>query len=642
MPKHLWIPSLTLFLLAGAAGYGLVRTFREAGPADSGGGLPPGKAGGAGVVAREKTGSSSARAAFAEARDFLTRLDAAKLEDLPALWASLGSGKEGEDDGAPWPHLRRLMVMERWAELDAPGALEFAKSQKETDTKAMVTGVFSVWGVADPEAAMAVMKEEKDRALLAAEVVGWLRSVSGDPAALIRHASQLSWVDVSGLKKTDFLEQISQDFLETLHAAEPAGLKQLAAWMPPWFAEMLETLDWRKSLRDAPDQALAALESMPLNKDKLADLLSALEPLAKTRPERVADLLTKLADRPGKELWEYNSWQGDQRKLLETLITALGPEQPERLGELLTKTKGNIAGAQIMLDTLLRSHPAAALRAAPGLGNIDQLGEIMFAPPPEMDAGTALELVKGAPASYYRDKIMDRALLDLNRRSPEEAKAWMENLPAGEVRESARLTLELASAPSETRLLERFGHQLSMETGNPDETATKRLQLLTAMAGADDPQGIREKVSAWSAGPAREIALGMLATQTATRDDPLKAIQWAGSLPEESQRAAAYEGAAKGWTQTDPVAASEWVAALPEGTVREAAVGAFAVEITKRDPEAGLQWAATLANPDDRLRRLRDVTEIWKIQDAPTAAEAVRDLPGLSDTDRTALLQSLK
>lgn len=637
-----------IILLSAGAGYGLVRTFlpvagKERFERTAAGALKP--------AAREAAATPARGAAFTEVRDFLKSLDSAKLEDLPALWASLPPEKS-EEGQAQLPDFRRMMVMERWAELDAPGALEFAKQQKEKGFRflgfssnmvpVLVMGVFSVWSLTDPEAAMAAMREEKDRETQAAAAVGWLRSVSGDPAAFVAHASQLTWLDVSKLTKELFLGQVSQDFLETLHAAEPGGLKQLASWMPPWFKEMLEALDWRKSLRDRPDEALATLESMPLTKDKLEEMLSSLEPLAKTQPERVADLLTKLADRPGDELLTLVSWNEGPRRLLETLITTLGPENPERMAALLEKVKGNVPGAEILTDTLLRTNPAAALKIAPGLGAIDQLAKYVLSPPPSMDSGAALDLVKDSPPSYYRDKILERALLELNGKDPQAAQAWIGSLPEGEARDSAQLTLDLASASPEARMLERVGRQNETKTGSLDENTTKRVGIVTATAAMDDFPGTLSRVSAWPEGPARDTALGVLGSLAASNDDPQRALQWAAALPEESQRTAAYAGIAKGWTGADPVAASEWVAALPEGPVRESAVGGFAGSIAARDPEAGLQWAATLTDPGARLQRLREVTDLWKAKDAPAATEAIRGFPGLSDADRTALLQSLK
>lgn len=49
-----------------------------------------------------------------------------------------------------------------------------------------------------------------------------------------------------------FIEQVSRDFLEKLNTAQPEAMKQLSSWMLPLFGEMLETLDWRQSLREPP------------------------------------------------------------------------------------------------------------------------------------------------------------------------------------------------------------------------------------------------------------------------------------------------------------------------------------------------------------------------------------------------------
>lgn len=634
MKKRAWTGPSAIVLLAGVAGYAWspfhAPDDRDKKMTDSPTPLKSGARSG-------KERPAGAGPAFRDARDFLTMLDSAKLEDLPALWASQLTGNEEEQNSGALS-ARQIMIMERWAELDAPGALEFARAQKAKGP--LVAAIFSVWADLRPDLALAAMKDEKDPGTQAAEAAGWLQSAKGDPVSTIAMASRLTWLDASKLTKEDLLRELPEGFLETFYAADPSGLKNLSSWLPPWFGELMEVLEWKKSLNDHPGQALAAMESMKLTRDKLTDMLPALEPLAKKEPERVAELLMKLAERPGESLLIGTSWNDGRTKLLETLVGSLGPQKPERLGRILAKIGAFIPGSEIVTQTLLKTNPAAALKLLSAFPAMDQIANLFLPPLPAMEAGEAFSLVRDVPPSYYRDKIMERALLDMNGKDPAAAQAWIEGLPEGELRNSAQLTLDLAASTPEMRMMERVGRQEF--TGPMDEDAKTRLTNVTAMAAMNDLPETAQRVSQWPGGPARDAALEVVASRAASRDDPQAALKWAASLPEESQQAAAYSGIAKGWTGADPVAASEWLAALPEGPLREAAVAGFAGSIVYRDPEAGLQWAATLNDSQDRLRLLQQVTDKWKTKDSAAAAEGIKNFPGLSANERNILLQSLK
>lgn len=562
---------------------------------------------------------------FEEARNFLKRLQMAKLEELAEIWDSLAEGEGRNAD--------RHLVIARWTELGPAAALVFAKEKK--DTLGLTFTIFAVWGETDPDAALAAMKAETDSEFLSQAAAGWLQAVRDDPAAFIARAGKLTWMDASGMKQDVFKRMVPEEFLQKLFAADPDGLKSLTSWLPAWFGELLDALKWKQSLRDRPEEALAALEGMPLTREKFKFLIGSLEPLAKSDPERIADLLVKLASRPGEALFE-NSWYNGGEKVLEALINTLGPKDPERMREVLLKIGAQVAGAELVANSLIRDNLGLALQIAPALHKADMLGDVILSPLLPMDSAQALAAVSGAPPSYFRDRIMERALLEMNQSDPAAAAAWVAGLPDGEVQDSARLTLDLASASPEMRMMERAGRM--ERTGELSEEEKGRVLSSTMMAVRDELPEASRRITEWPAGPAQDVALEYAASYMASNDNPQNAIGWAAGLSEESQQAAAYAGIAKGWTGTDPVAASEWVATLPDGPVRESAVGSFAAAIAARDPEAGLQWAATLSDPAERLRRLQEVTGTWKTKDATAAAEGIRAFPGLTETDRQKLL----
>lgn len=617
---------LGILLVSGGVGY--VRGKRP--PPDAGGGADLGREAGNGQGTPQKPAAFRAGGpVFEQARNFLDRLQRAKLEELPGIWDSLAEG--------PGRNADRQLVIARWAELDPAGALVFAKDKE--DPQGLIFTIFAVWGETDPDAALAAMQVEKDPEFLAQAAAGWLQAVRDDPAALIARAGKLTWMDASEMGQTDFRRAVPEEFLQKLFAADPAGLRKLISWLPPWFGDLLDALEWKQLLRDHAEEALAAFESMPLTREKLSLMIGSLEPLAKSDPERAADLLIKLAGRPGQELLQESTWYGGGGKFLETLMTTLGPRNPERMREVLLKMGAQVTGSEVLVNSMLRDNPALALQIAPALTKADLLGDYLMTPLPVIDSTAAFAAVSGAPPSYFRDQIMERVLLEINRADPATAAALVEGFPEGEVRDSARLTLDLASASPEMRMMERAGRMA--RPGELSEEEKGRVLSTAIMAARGDLPEASRRISEWTTGPAQDVALDYVGSYAASNDDPQAAIRWAAALPRESQQAAAYAGIAKGWTGADPVAASEWVNSLPEGAGREAAVGSFAAALAGRDPEAGLQWAATLVSPDERLRRLQEVTDTWKSKDATAAAATIRTLPGLAETDRQSLLKSI-
>ncbi len=619
---------LGLFLAGGAVGYFLYQprppeAAAPSGPERQGLGIP---------VA--ETVPAVRSAVFQEAEDFLSRLDAAGVEDLPGLWAESPPRPEGDEN--PMPPARRLAVAQRWAELDPAGALEFLRDKSSGPW--LLMAVFEIWGVKDREGALAWLKAEKDDNVRAAAAVGWLRGVKDDPAELLSRAERLNWMPEAGkLEKDNFEVRVSDSDLFRLYQSDPQAMKRLAGWLPEWFGKKLEALEWRQALEADPEEAMKSLEAMELNRDQLTEMLGWLAPLAESRPERVADLLEALAAKERGSLMEETSWNDRNRVFLRTLIEKLGVRDPERMRQLLPKLKGTFAAGDILSDRFFETHPGQALRIAPALNKFEGMREMMGLPTPAMDPDSALAAVRDAPASWLRDSLLESGLLTLRTEDPKRAEAWVEGLPAGELREAARLTLDLAEAPASLRNLERVGRGLTGDVLNEEDQAWLRAVL--NRGSFNGMEAMSENVMNWPGGAAQNYALQDVARGWVDKDTE-GGLAWAGSLPEGELQVAAYTGIAEGWTRSDPVAASEWVAGLPPGAVREAAVGEFSVRLAELDPGAGLQWAATLQDPADRQARLTEVAQGWKDRNAALAA--IASLTNLSGEEKAALTNSLK
>jgi hypothetical protein len=77
---------------------------------------------------------------------------------------------------------------------------------------------------------------------------------------------------------------------------------------------------------------------------------------------------------------------------------------------------------------------------------------------------------------------------------------------------------------------------------------------------------------------------------------------------------------------------------LRRGPERDAGALALAEEVRGSDPEAAAIWGATLQEPKLREKSLRDTLAAWYRKSVPEALRWLETAPGLTDTERAALL----
>ncbi len=557
--------------------------------------------------------------ALADWWDFLQTLESATLDDLPALWEALPAS----DPGGP----RQIMVVERWAELDPPGALAFFRL-KVPDQEMIPVIVFQTWAQLDPEVALTALQGQADRKIQALGAGGFLLSFKEDPARLIQWAKRFTWMDTSQLDQANFAAACPDDLLRCLLEADRPGLYEIAPHLPPWFLLRLETLTLlQQATTDLPG-VLAVLRDRTLTKDEATQMAEQLTPLAESAPEKAVTILEALRTASGgAALLGHNA----PHNLGPALVKHLAARDPEAA---VTFIKQHFEQAAIMNlgDTayheLIANHPAAALVIATAI----PLMPLEIIPMPTFkDRGTALAILPEAPPSWRRDQAMQAVLDQWHRESPDEALTWLKTLPEGEWRERASAILEAPDAHANVISLKL--QELTVRH-HPDriESVLEDVRKTAGQAAQSDLPATLGTLADWPSGPAREAALHEAARFGATRDT-------AGTLARVQQfadpavQAEGIRGVLAVWTAHEPLAASGWLPTLTAGPVREAAVDTFAETIAALDPSASMAWAATLTDPAARSARLDATYRQWAAEDPTGAAGALAAIPGLSPAD---------
>lgn len=130
-----------------------------------------------------------------------------------------------------------------------------------------------------------------------------------------------------------------------------------------------------------------------------------------------------------------------------------------------------------------------------------------------------------------------------------------------------------------------------------------------------------------------------LASSQAYRD-PAAAAAWLDSLPANVETGKASESIVAKWFSKDPAATAKWVDSLPAGNRREYALQAYARAAARKDPVLAGEWAATVSDPLQRARAAETVYGELATKDPGAAREWLRQLPGIDENWRAALLRA--
>lgn len=191
-----------------------------------------------------------------------------------------------------------------------------------------------------------------------------------------------------------------------------------------------------------------------------------------------------------------------------------------------------------------------------------------------LDASTAEKLAQPLAALAQRDLVA--------------ARAWSDALPPGPLRDQARFQVALRGDDGDLAYAEAAYQPLA-------------------------------------AGDAKGTLAGQLARVLAGKDSAA-AAEWATGQPLSAARIAAIRQVAETWSGRDPHGAAQWLGQMPIGTERDTAVGSYASAVVRADPEGAAQWAEQVADPVQRTKTAVEVYYFWSKENPAAARTWFRSL----------------
>ncbi len=294
---------------------------------------------------------------------------------------------------------------------------------------------------------------------------------------------------------------------------------------------------------------------------------------------------------------------------------------------------------------------------------------------PEADrneAATELNYILAAtdPAAFLNDPARKDLLTehsDLEERifnawakkSPREAAAWFQSLPAEKQTEGLgqgllrtwmarepKVALDwlqsLPNADAKANLCRAYGTNL-VQNVKP-ENLTAALEKLPATIADDVMRGVINDWSDHTHPQTKPFLLQWLAkhpeapegshlaeslVRTHIESDPTaqSALAFIKELPPGPARDNTISSLTDAWVQEDAETASKWVATLPEGNARDLASAQLAKGIQEDDPEGALIWSLSIKQSTEQQTALKDLFKHWLPHDPHAAMKALAGLP---------------
>jgi hypothetical protein len=558
---------------------------------------------------------------------FLQQLEATSAEDFPALWAEVKKRKPEKSPLSLDNSIEELLLFARWAEVD-PLAAAGAAEEDHSDGSLLLSSVFGIWAERDPDAALAAADSLKaDHRMNALEAI--FKLAMRTPDELTPWMQRLAPFLGNGMPQDLFSQAMRPRDLAAAAAKDPAAFREMTAALPEEFRRPFLMAEWcAAAAKDLP-AALARMESLKLSSNDGGKLLQMLLPLTTSQPATLAAVAEKLPA----------GWIGAS-EVPPHLLIALAKAAPDKIHQL-TDAAGSLgAGASIETHSaallLFDSDPQLALKLSGGGDGI--ITEIFGNDVPDMartQPQAALDLLRSAPPSTLRESILMESLTRLRQESPEAARQWVESLENGSLKDSARVLVE---GPELSRTAAQFGMALATASA-ADAPGSSQYQLSNMLKRfmLTDPETTVAQISTLPAGALRENTLRTAGQEWAGSSTP-DALAWSETLT-GAERVAAQSGIVRKWAEYEPAAASEFVQELPPGEERDGPAAALARGVSQSDPRAGLAWAASITGSEQRLSIMREVAGEWLEKSPEAARQAILEMPGINEAERTTLLQ---
>jgi hypothetical protein len=254
-----------------------------------------------------------------------------------------------------------------------------------------------------------------------------------------------------------------------------------------------------------------------------------------------------------------------------------------------------------------------------------------------IDARTANQLLKQAPAGRARREVLHRLAHHWARHNPEAAVAWANDLEGSDRR---RALQEVLHGWSE----EDPAGAANYVTQLP--TSEQNLHLLHAMAyrwAERDQAAAMEWASAQTDPAKRERSMGGVVSSWSDAE-PAAAAEFAASIESHYERHRVLEVAARRWASQDTTEAMEWAQGLPSAD-RLRATQSILREVAERDPELAATiyedmtaaWPAEARVTRDSRRMAQEIASVWSSSSPQEAAEWAGQLPEAGEVRRSAV-----
>lgn len=201
------------------------------------------------------------------------------------------------------------------------------------------------------------------------------------------------------------------------------------------------------------------------------------------------------------------------------------------------------------------------------------------------------------------DKLAE-PLASLAAKDVAAARAWSDTLPPGSLRDQARFQIALRGGASDLA----YAAAAYQPLATTDTSGALAAQLADILAG----------------------------------QDCAAAGEWALQQTLSAPRLAALRKVGEAWTGRDPVAATQWLGKLPPGPERDAAVSSYASVVVRADPEGAAEWAELVAAPTGRTKTAVEVYYFWSKENPAAARTWFRNLEGVDEEAVPAFLKHLR
>ncbi len=651
---------------------------------------------------------SQERDSYRQAKEINDYVNSLRPEDLPRAVHELGL----RSDAAAHPTL--LALIGRWAEVDPQGAL--ARMHKKGSRVELVLLALDVYGplaARNPDEAlrqarqlpagqpreyamMAIVKQvTKDDPVKALEIVEKVGSnqllAEFSPAIFaqwgakdIDKATQAALQLPDPKERNQYIQTMANALAQKDPQAAVAWLNQIPAGpahesaqngvISTWgYLDPQAAIAWAKNLPDATTRntLLAGMLSSWSNKDLKGALAEALQfPNGEQKNGLIQGMAVNLAqtDIPGalaametlppskiKNATResiISSWIGKDPKAAMDYLNSSVPNGPEKAAIL-----------QHILEPLVHIDPKAALVVVQSLSSARKRNDTMteiLTNWTQRDVNAAKAYIETLPEGSVKNRVMFPLISHLASSGDISSAVDMTSkLGPGQVKNDAQISVAFAWARKDLPAATAYGMELpagntrnsflasvadQLSRANPSgmDEWLKKLpdaesldQVVTHIAPrwvADNMASAKAYAMSMPPGPAQDHLSTEVARQLVGQD-PVKALDWVNQLPDSDGRKTALNAVFGQWALGNPATASAYLQAMPDGPTKQSAIPVVVNNWARKDPAAAGQWLNTLPDSPQKATAASNIITNWDKSDPIQAAAWLTQLPAGSPKD---------